>query len=48
MDTEGFLHSQQLVQTLVIASAEEIVPSVLAAWEASAGNGGDRQIIDKM
>ncbi len=48
MDAEGFLHSRQLVQPLVINTATEIVPAILAAWKTSASNGGDRRIIDKM
>jgi hypothetical protein len=48
MAAEGFLHSQQLVQPLVIDQPDQIVPSVISAWETSEGNGGDPQIIGKM
>ena len=48
MDAEGFLHSKQLVQPLVIGTAEDIVPAIVSAWKASAGDGGDPNFIDRM
>lgn len=48
MAKEGFLHSQQLVQPLVVETADEIVPAIIKAWESHDDNGGDVQIIKKM
>lgn len=48
MADEGFLHSQQLVRPLVIETADQIVPTIIEAWESADGNGGDAQIIEKM
>ncbi len=45
---EGFLHSRELIQPLVIDEPGGIVPAVLAAWETADGNGGDADIIDRM
>ena len=48
MDAEGFLHSKQLVRPLVIDRADAIVPAIVEAWETSADDSGDPQIIEKM
>ena len=48
MDSEGFLHSKQLVRPLVIDTADAIVPAIVQAWVTSADDSGDPDIIDKM
>lgn len=48
MSAEGFLHSQKLVQPLVIDTPDQIIPAIIKAWESSEGNGGDVRIIKKM
>lgn len=49
MKTEGFLHSQHLVQPLVVDAAEAVVPAILAAAEARDGPPeGDERVIAKM
>ena len=48
MADEGFLHSQALIKPLVIASADEIVPAVLSAWDETGDSSGDQAVIDRM
>lgn len=48
MDGEGFLHSRQMIQLIVIDTAEEIVPRVMAAWSTIADDDGDPDIIEKL
>jgi uncharacterized protein (TIGR00730 family) len=49
MQQEGFIHTGHLVQPLVIADVEKIIPAILAAVEAvEAGADGDSEIIGKL
>ncbi|MEX3008175.1 TIGR00730 family Rossman fold protein [Hoeflea sp. TYP-13] len=48
MATAGFLHSAHLARPLVVADPEEIVPAIIAEWEAGGASAGDRDVIDKM
>jgi uncharacterized protein (TIGR00730 family) len=46
MRDEGFIHTGRLVQPLVIADVEEIIPAIMAA--AKARDGGDLEIIGRL
>lgn len=46
MKQEGFLHSANLVQPIVVERAEEIVPALTSP--KAQGNGGDREIIERL
>ena len=46
MQAEGFIHTGHLVQPLVIADVEEIIPAIIAC--AKTGAGGNEEIIGKL
>jgi uncharacterized protein (TIGR00730 family) len=49
MKAEGFLHSQHLVQPLIVNNAEAIVPAIIAAGEArDVPVSGDESVIGKL
>lgn len=49
MKAEGFLHSQHLVQPLIVNNAEAIVPAIIAAGEArDVPVAGDESVIGKL
>ncbi len=49
MKAEGFLHSQHLVQPLIVNNVEQVVPAILAAAEArDAPAEGDRGVIGRL
>ncbi|MBX3529914.1 MAG: TIGR00730 family Rossman fold protein [Rhizobiaceae bacterium] len=49
MKAEGFLHSQHLVQPLIVNNAEAIVPAIIAAAEArDVPVAGDESVIGKL
>ena len=49
MKAEGFLHSQHLVQPLIVNNPEEIVPAILAAARArDVPAQGDEKVIGKL
>lgn len=47
MRAEGFVHTSHLVQPLVVASAEGIVPAIIDAARTST-NGGDPAVIERL
>ena len=48
MADSGFIHTAHLVQPLVIDSAEEVVPTLLAHWASQVDRDGDDGIIAKL
>ena len=48
MGDAGFLHRAHLARPLVVADPEQIVPSIMAAWEAEEPDAGTAVIIDNL
>jgi uncharacterized protein (TIGR00730 family) len=49
MKAEGFLHSQHLVQPLIVNTVDQVVPAIIAAAQArDAAVSGDESVIGKL
>jgi predicted Rossmann-fold nucleotide-binding protein len=48
MEDAGFLHRAHLARPLVVADPAQIVPSIMAAWEAEEPDAGATEIIENM